>query len=244
MRVTFRCDPALEGLLPRPVPARAALPDWLRAMPRESFSEMHGEPLRTVKHCPPFVDAMSAGFVMTLPCDLTIAEGRISWDWQVPPLAAHHHPRAPVSFHSPAQVAGTPLWGADQVVVKFNSFWTVELPEGYSLFAMHPANRMDLPFRLLSGLVDADRFRDVGILFPALWCDADFTGTLPRGTPIAQCLALARAPLELDFGVFDASEAARYDATAERLLTETGVYRRAFRAPRSGGPALEEGAEG
>ncbi|GAB0115936.1 hypothetical protein [Acidisoma sp. 7E03] len=243
MTITFRCDPALLDSLPRPVPARQALPDWLRAMPREAFSEMHGEALRTVKHCPPFVDAMSAGFVIPLPCDLMVADGRITWNWTLPPLAARHHPRAPISFHSPAQVEGTPLWSADQVVVKFNSFWTVELPEGWSLFATHPANRLDLPFRLLSGLVDADRFRDVPILFPALWVDPDFSGVLPRGTPVAQCLALPRAQPDLAYAGFTAEEAARYDATAERLLAETGVYRKDFRAPRSGGARREDGGE-
>jgi len=241
--ITFRCDPALLDSLPRPVPARQALPDWLRAMPREAFSEMHGEALRTVKHCPPFVDAMSTGFVIPLPCDLTVEAGRISWSWDLPPLSARHHPRAPISFHSPAQVEGTPLWSADQVVVKFNSFWTVDLPEGWSLFATHPANRLDLPFRLLSGLVDADRFHDVPVLFPALWVEPDFTGTLPRGTPIAQCLAVPRAQPELAFAPFTTEEAARYDRTAERLLTESGVYRKDFRAPRSGGARIEDGAE-
>jgi hypothetical protein len=244
MRITFRCDPALLAHLPRPIPARQALPEWLRTMPRDAFSEMHGEALRTVKHCPPFVDAMAQGFVIPLPCDVTVSEGRLSWNWDLPDLSARHHPRAPISFHSPAQVTGTPLWEPDQVIVKFNSFWTVELPEGWSLFAMHPANRADLPFRLLSGLVDADRFRDVGILFPAVWLDPDFSGTLLRGTPIAQCLALPRAPLDLAYEAFEPSDAARYDATAERLLTETGVYRKDFRAARSAAVSGEDSAEG
>lgn len=248
MRVIFRCDPALVDLLPKPVPARQALPDWLRGMPRHAFSDIHGEDVRTVKHCPPFVDAMSQGFIIPLPCDVTIDRGRLSWDWAIPALATGHHPRSPISFHAPAQAAGTPLHDPDQVIVKFNSFWTIELEPGWSLFATHPVNRADLPFRLLSGLVDADRFHDVGILFPAVWLDAAFSGTLPKGTPIAQCLPIPREPLNLSYGSFDAAEAQRYDATAHRLLTETGVYRRAFRAPRSGqeagiAPLRQEEAE-
>src|SRR5947207_14287695 len=70
MQVTFRCDPALLDLLPRPVPARAALPDWLRAMAPRAPSELHGREIRTVKQCPPFVDAMSHGFMLLLPCDV------------------------------------------------------------------------------------------------------------------------------------------------------------------------------
>ncbi len=242
MRVIFRCDPALKDLIPRPVPARQALPDWLRAMPRHAFSDIHGEDVRTVKHCPPFVDAMSQGFTIPLPCDVVVDRGRLSWDWTIPPLTAGHHPRAPISFHAAAQVEGTPFHTADQVIVKFNSFWTIELEPGWSLFATHPVNRADLPFRLLSGLIDADRFHDVGILFPAVWLDPDFSGTLPRGLPIAQCLAVPREALTYEFATFDAAASRRYDETAHDLLSGPGVYRRAFRAPRSGAEGSAEAA--
>jgi hypothetical protein len=166
MRVIFRCDPALYGRLPRPVAARAALPEWLRAMPASAFSELHGQEIRTVKQCPPFVDAMAHGFLIPLPCDVTVHDGRFSWVWDLPPLSIEAHPRSPLSFHVPAQVTGTPFHDAGRVVIKFNSFWTIELDSGYSLFATHPVNRADLPFRLLTGVVDSDRFNDVGILIP------------------------------------------------------------------------------
>ncbi len=234
MRIVFRCDPALADILPRPIPARAALPDWLRDMPPRAPSDMHGGAVRTVKHCPPFVDAMAHGFIIPLPCDVTVRDGTLSWAWDIPPLAARMHPRAPLSFHVPAQIEGTPLHRPGQVVVKFNSFWTIELEPGWALFAMHPANRADLPFRLLSGLVDADRFHDVGVLFPAVWNDPSFAGVLPRGMPVAQCLVVPRAAPEMAFETFDAEAASRYDRTATALLTEPGVYRRRYRARRSG----------
>jgi hypothetical protein len=106
------------------------------------------------------------------------------------------------------------------------------LEPGWSLFATHPVNREDLPFRLVTGLVDADRFSDVGILFPAVWTDPTFSGTLSRGTPVAQCFAVPRVVPELVFEAFSAEAAARYDATAEALLSTAGVYRRRFRARR------------
>ena len=233
MRIRFRCDPALLDRLPRPVPARQALPDWLRSMPRSAFSDTHGQEVRTVKQCPPFVDAMSHGFVIPLPCDVVAKDGRLSWDWDLPPLSVEAHPRSPLSFHVPAQVSGTPFHRPDTAIVKFNSFWTVELEPGYSLFATHPLNRFDLPFRLLTGLVDADRFSDVGILFPAVWVDPGFEGTLARGTPVAHCFPVSREPLELDIAAFEAEHAARYEATADKLLSETGLYRKSFRAKRA-----------
>lgn len=230
MKVRLLCDPALAGMLPRPVPARTAIPDWLRRMPAHAVSAMHEEPVRTVKHCPPFIDAMSLGFVLSLPCDVRVEAGRLSWDWEVPSLAARHHPRAPVAFHAAGQVENTPM--SDFPVVKFNPCWTVELEEGVSLFVTHPANRFDLPFRLLSGLVDADRFHDVGILFPALWTDDRFEGVLPRGTPIAQCVPVRREELALSVESFTDEEARRFDRTAAELLTVTGHYRKMFRASR------------
>jgi hypothetical protein len=233
MRIVFRCDPALADHLPKPLPARAALPDWVRAMQSRAFSPTHGQEVRTVKQCPPFIDAMTYGFIMPLPCDVTVQAGALSWNWDVPTPSVHAHPRSPISFHVPEQVQGTPLHHPDRVLVKFNSFWTIELEPGWSLFATHPINREDLPFRLVTGLVDSDRFSDVGILFPAVWTDPSFSGTLPAGTPVAQCFAVPRIVPDLIFETFSPEAAARYDTTAAALLSTPGVYRRRFRARRS-----------
>ena len=232
MRIVFRCDPALLGDLARPVPARQALPGWLRSMPKTAFSETHGLDVRTVKQCPPFVDAMAHGFVIPLPCDVTVKDGVLSWDWDHPALSVDAHPRSPISFHVPAQVTGTPFFAAGRTIVKFNSFWTIELEAGYALWATHPVNRADLPFRLLTGMVDCDRFSDVGVLFPAEWIEPDFEGILPRGTPVAQCFPVSRAALDLHCEAFSAADASRYQSTATALLSQPGLYRRKFRVRR------------
>jgi hypothetical protein len=201
-------------------------------MPASAFSELHGQEIRTVKQCPPFVDAMAHGFLIPLPCDVTVRDGRFSWAWDLPPLSVEAHPRSPLSFHVPAQVTGTPFHDAGRVVIKFNSFWTIELDSGYSLFATHPVNRADLPFRLLTGVVDSDRFNDVGILFPAVWTDPQFEGVLQAGTPIAQCFPVSREALELSFETLTPSAQQRYDETGAALLAKPGLYRRRFRARR------------
>ena len=106
MRMIFRCDPALSDHLPRPLPARTALPDWLRAMPAKAHSDIHGREIRTVKQCPPFVDAMMEGFLIPLPCDVAVDRGRFSWDWDLPEPSVPDHARAPLSFHVAAQLVG------------------------------------------------------------------------------------------------------------------------------------------
>ena len=232
MRIVFRCDPALLELLPRPIASREALPDWLRKLAPRAPSALHGRAIRTVKQCPPFVDAMSLGFMVLLPCDVQVHKGRFSWQWEAPKPATEHHPRAPLSFHVPAQFAGTPLAQGDSALIKFNSFWTIELEAGWSLYATHPVNRLDLPFRTLTGLVDADRFFDAGINFPAQWTAPDFEGVLPRGTPVAQCFAVPRMPADLAFEAFAPEHAAAYSACVADVLAQPGVYRKRYRDKR------------
>ena len=232
MRIVFRCDPALLDLLPRPIAARDALPEWLRKMAPRAPSAMHGRAIRTVKQCPPFVDAMAHGFIVLLPCDVQVHDGRFGWQWDAPEPATEHHPRAPLSFHVPAQIVGSPIAHGDAALIKFNSFWTIELEPGWSLFATHPVNRLDLPFRTLTGLVDADRFFDAGINFPARWVAPGFAGTLARGTPIAQCFAVPREPATLVFEPFAPERAAAYSACVADVLTQPGVYRKRYRVKR------------
>jgi hypothetical protein len=227
MEVRFRCDPALLEALPRPRPARQALPEWLRTMPMTAVSDMHDGSVRTVKQCPPFIDAMRAGFVMPLPCDVRYADGAFTWDWTLPAPATPGHPQAPVSFHAAAQVEGAPFGAGN--LLKFIGFWTVELPPGWSLLATHPLNRDDLPFRTLTGLVDSDRFHQVGLLFPARWLDPASACTLPAGTPVAQCIPVPRGALDLQFSGFGAEEAAAFTEVGGAVLAGPGIYRDRFR---------------
>lgn len=241
MNVTFRCDPSLLDQLPRPVPARAALPDWLRRMAPRAESPVHGRAIRTVKQCPPFVDAMAHGFMVLLPCDVSVDRGEFAWNWPQPVLALPGHPRAPLSFHVPEQIAGSPLARGEQVAVKFNSFWTIELEAGWSLWVTHPVNRDDLPFRLVTGLVDADRFNAVGINFPAVWTDPDFAGVLPRGMPVAQCIVVPREAPALVCEGMSAAQLHAHDELAGRILAGPGVYRKGFRSKRGAGAGPRPG---
>ena len=235
MNIIFRCAPALIDLLPHPVAARDVLPAWLRHMAPRAVSAVHGRSIRTLKQCPPFVDAMAHGFMVLLPCDVQVHDGRFDWDWRLPALSLSNHPRAPLSFHVPEQLVGSPLARGTHSVIKFNSFWTIELQAGWSLMAVHPVNRDDLPFRTITGLVEADSFFDVGINFPAVWTNATFNGTLPRGTPIAQCFAVPRTTPTLVCEAMDAQRVKRYEALANEIMAGPGVYRKQRRLSRGAG---------
>jgi hypothetical protein len=233
MNVIFRCAPELLDVLPRPVAARDGLPEWLRAMPAEALVLDLGAEVRTLKHCPPFLDAMRTGFLMPLAADLRVEAGSFSWDWDLPQTALGRTTRSPLSFHHAEQALGSPLHDPERVFLKFNNFWTIALEPGWSLLVTHPINRADLPFQTLTGLVDADRYGDGLIHFPARWLDAGFEGVLARGTPVAQCIPVRREALALGFAPLEGDAAARFAEVKDALASEPGVYRKRYRAARS-----------
>ena len=232
MTLTFRCPPELAKVLPEPVPAVQGLPDWFKAMPQKAFNPISGIENQTVKRCPPFIDAMTYGFLMPLATDLRVQDGEFSWDFESPDAVITEISRTPLDFHDSSQVVGTPLFEDDRFIIKFNNFWTIEAPPGYSLLFTHPLNRVDLPFTTLTGLVDCDTFSDSPVNFPARWHDAAFNGVLPKGTPVAQCLPVKRESWAGRCDVLSEEATERLLETRTELLRETGIYRRQYRAPK------------
>jgi hypothetical protein len=234
MKIRFSCLPGYEEIVPKPRLAAGALPDWLAKMPATAPSPtLAGAEVRTVKQCPPFLDAMQAGILFPLAADLTFENGEFSWDWNLPSAPAGRATRSPVGVHVPEQIVGFPGCPSGDFAIKFNAFWTIELPDGWSMLFSHPANRADLPFRTLTGRVDADRWRDGLVHFPAIWTNSGFAGTLAAGTPVAQGWPVPRERLELEFGPMDEEALARHLELQENLSREPGLYRKAHRAGRN-----------
>jgi hypothetical protein len=232
MTLTFRCPRGLENVLPKPIPAALGLPDWFKALPQRSFNPTLGGETFTVKKCPPFIDAMTYGFLIPLATDLEVRDGEFTWNFDLPEEVAGDHSYAPIDFHDPSQAAGTPFFDEDRFVIKFRNLWTIQAPEGYSLLVTHPVNRGDLPFTTLTGLVDCDSYYHNPLHFPARWSDPDFNGVLPKGTPVAQCLPVKREIWVSEFEVLSEEETAESMRTRDAILQGNDVYRRQFRAPK------------
>ncbi len=232
MTLIFRCLPGLDKVLPRPTPAVLGLPDWFKALPQKAFNPTMGEVTQTVKKCPPFIDAMTYGFLIPLAIDLKVQDGEFTWDFEVPEGLVSEYSHSPIDFHDPSQIAGTPFFDDDRFIIKFNNLWVIEAPPGYSLLFTHPVNRTDLPFTTLTGLVDCDTYRYSPLHFPARWHDTSFSGVLPKGTPVAQCLPVKRESWSARCETLSDEAATRMIETQDAVGRETGVYRRQFRAPK------------
>ena len=237
MEITFRCPEELLDHLPKPYPAKRGIPDWYKEMPMTAYSPDLGQHVQTAKQCLPFLDAMSCGFLIPLPVDIEVDGMDFSWSWDVPQpsdepgytdIGLYNQP--PLGFHPAAQAEGTPYFDEGVGFAKFICFWTIQLESGYSLYVTHPANRYDLPFRTINGLIDADTYNEVFINFPVLWVDPDFKGVLKKGTPVAQCIAIKRQEHELDIEAMDAENAAKFLPLTRELAHGTNVYKNQFRA--------------
>lgn len=230
LTLKFRCPQELVGVIPPPIPAAQGLPEWVRTMPAEAFNPSLGAQDDTVKRCPPFLDAMTSGFLIPLLCDLRVEDGEFSWDHALPPGGSVAYPRSPVGFHDASQVTGAPLGDPDRFLIKFHNLWTIEAPPGYALYFTHPVNRLDLPFTTLTGQVDCDRYHGAWIHFPARWHDEGFSGVLPRGTPVAQCIPVKREAWVAATSAFTDDDTQMAHDLMNQVAREKGVYRRRFRA--------------
>ena len=224
MRIRFTCPPDLIDILPKPEPARRTAPDWYKAMPMDN-PVPNGRADLTIKHCMPFIDALTTGFVIPLQADIQVKDGEISWDWP--------HEESPLGFHFPTQAPGVPFIEEDEVVIKAHNFWSIHTEPGYATLFTHPLNRLDLPFRTLSGVVDTDSFDALPVHFPMVWVDRDFEGTLPAGTPIAQCMPIERGRAELEIDAMTPDEYSQAKALKEQIKEERGYYKSHLRQDRS-----------
>lgn len=192
--VIFEADmPFVKKLIDQPSPMTKVLPDWWRRFNtflendnKFKYYNKEGGNI-TMKACMPVLDSMTAGYTITLPCDLEISRddaGAAVFKWPIEEYEL-------ITSHGEDQVP-------DQMVpddyfrkpYKFTNLYSIKTPPGYSLLFTHPINRTDLPFLSLTGIVDVDEYR-VPVNFPFL-LKKDFEGIIEAGTPIIQVIPIKR----------------------------------------------------
>ena len=173
-----------------PSPATKNLPDWYKSLKGYIDGKYRFTTKSvgtTVKKCVPYFDAITAGYFIYLSADVIVdpesdTGNIIHWKTSSPIVRLHAMEQLG-DFKVPNEYYNIPF--------KWDNFHTVSTPRGYSSFIMHPANRIDLPFYTLSGIVDTDEYNKTPILFP-FFLKKDFRGLIPKGTPIAQVFPFKR----------------------------------------------------
>jgi hypothetical protein len=185
-----------------PGPSSRYLPEWYKKMPnfvdgQTSFAI--GNPGNnatntTLKHCSPFLDALTSGYIWSLPADIQVAkrEEGFFFNWMVDGVL--------VTDHTAAQHPGLPApHNGEPFVMKWSFDYRITTPKGYSTFFMHPANRNDLPFRTFSGIVDTDKF-NLTVQFPFQLIPDPLRDTfiIPKNTPVVQMMPFKRESWKME----------------------------------------------
>jgi hypothetical protein len=178
--------------VPCPKPSKTYAPQWFKDIPGSSLNVNETAMLKTVKHCMPFVDGMFSGYTQELACDVLITndgsdELSYSWKGKFQPLSS----REDEGKDKNLMPSTAEYYHKD---FHWNTFWEPKTPDGYSTLYYHPANRFDLPFTTMSGIIDTDKWSITGPL-PFL-LKKGFTGLIPAGTPIYQMIFIKRESWE------------------------------------------------
>lgn len=184
----------VEAMTPYPKPSRNYLAQWFKDMPILQKTINGRNEDGTAKKCPPFIDALTSGYTQELICDVEITNAGVDpntgddivnyrWAGPLKPLSTR------------AQDTNS-----KRVFPNFDGYYTTEFhwitqwepqtPAGYSTLYYHPANRLDLPFLTMSGIIDTDKWSVNGPI--PFMVKRGFEGLIPAGTPIYQMIFIKR----------------------------------------------------
>lgn len=201
LKITFvPSHKEIEHILVPPEPASRNVPEWYKTLAKhdKSNSEETLHPINhmgtdgavvATKQCPPFLDAMTAGYHYLLEDDLHVDiddDGKpILW-WKTENMMLDHRPTIELPVPE----------GHHPIHYGFKMSWYYETPPGHSVLITHPMNRYDLPFTVQSGIVESDIW---GLpVFIAFFLKRGFRGVIPKGTPVFQIIPFKRQNWEME----------------------------------------------
>lgn len=214
---------AMLNALPKPVRAGKVMPTWFHDLPVRPDNTPYE--VSTVKKCMPFVDAMTAGYIIPMWCDLHITvdgkDARIDNPptWQGDKIVANHNA---------SQIANTPFaeYKFGHAPMKLSNPWLIKTPPGWSCLFVPPLNRPSPLLHLFSGVVDTDKYYN-NVNFPFILTAEDGEHLIAKGTPIMQVIPFQRVEAHAVTGLLDHDK-------RNAVVTQLGTlfrdgYKRLFR---------------
>jgi|TARA_R100000008_G_C3536519_1_gene142337 hypothetical protein len=192
-------DSDMEKIWPPPKPATHFIPQEYKNMPRFANNDMK---VLTVKACVPFLDAMTAGYI--IPFDQDYVIDPTDTDFTFTPANF-----AKVETHPKQQLL--PEWESiiGENAGKFENKWLIKTPPGYSCLFVHPMNRNFNPdWTIISGVVDTDSYI-IPINFPFILRKRDKQFLIKKGDPMVQVIPFKRETWKMWKGFYFEKEHGR-----------------------------------
>lgn len=219
--IEFMCAKEDWDVIPKPFPSRKLIPDWFKAL-QPKLNE--GLSSSTIKRCPPFLDAMTVGWIIPLAADVEIKTNDTAsnvdykWDFYKPVIENHSYQQI-TTDKSPNPLLPKPP-------IKFLNYWMIKVPKGYSVLFLPPLNRPDPRFTCMSGLVDCDGYFEF-VNLPFTFNQPNYHGVLEAGTPLVQVIPIKRDTLFKEYNVREMTnnEVDEHLLTKRKLKSHQSHYR-------------------
>lgn len=208
-----------------PKPASKTTPEWYR-----SQGGSLGEFGSTIKRCMPIFDIMTAGYILSLPCDIFVdATNPDQLVYMTPPDILDNFKEDLFYEHLPQQLSEYPKnpKAYHKQVLRINPFYAVGTKKGYSCMLVQPFHRDPTPLQLFPALVDTDKFISHG--FYSFYVEAGFRGIIKQGTPLVQVIPFKRETFTSEIVLFEKAKLFLKNQNAKLKSTFTGGYKNKFR---------------
>jgi hypothetical protein len=185
-----------------PIPTKLNIPEWYKKLD-------HTLENKTIKGCMPFLDALTSGYLLKMPQDLSIRHNvendkgekdsfqefslfpQSSW-MSTKGINLNHF----VTSHGTRQLGDSPLVSKNKNLNfhKIANPWKIKTPKGYSCLFVPPLNNSDDRFSIIPGIVDTDSF-EIEVNFPIVINGDKYpvlNTIIKKGTPYVQIIPFKR----------------------------------------------------
>lgn len=221
INIEFFAEELHTKIFPPPLPAHKYMPQYFAGLAPQLTNNPQDA---TVKRCVPFLDAVSAGFIIPMWSDVWVKarDGEINIDFpkDLPmdqSLGQHSIEQIPVHPLSKTPYGKMPM--------KWINPWGVKTPKGYSCLFTSPYNHMEKRFLILDGVVDTDTYYNQ-VNFPFFWTGGDGEFFIPQGTPLVQVIPFKREKMKSEIKVIDKDKHQKVNGKLKTVMRH--AYRTMF----------------
>ena len=199
-----------------PIPSKINIPEWFKKLEHSNAS-------KTVKGCMPFLDSLTAGYILRMPIDYFLVHNIQHENEQKTGMqsGAGRLQKFEVSkeinlnygqqeTHNTNQLGNSPYVEKNKnlPIHKILNPWIIQTPPGYSCLFLPPMNNTDDRFSIIPAIVDTDTFSEE-INFPFI-VNGDKYSTLETtieiGTPYVQVIPFKRESWKMKIEPIDIKE--------------------------------------